>query len=173
MDNLITLIVILIAVWSILSKYKAKRKKLSRAKPSLSSWMTTLKAFISDIQRQIEQQSKNRTGDVSGWDRFLDAGETYGSSADADEAAIGDRVLAEAQTVATPKKKPPSAPARAQPTKSYITQSVPAETGQKSLSVGQWSRTFITASRADLRRAVIWTEIIGPPLALRDRDNSR
>ena len=173
MDNVITLIVILIAVWSILTKLKAKRKKRSGAKPAHFGWIATLKAFLSDIQRQIEEQSKNRTGDASGWDRFLDESQTDSASTDVNEAVLDDRVLADVQTVTEPKKMPPTRPVRVQPPRSDRTQFVPAAPRPKASPVGRLPRKIMVANRADLRQAVIWSEILGPPVALRDQSGNQ
>jgi hypothetical protein len=45
MDNIITLIVILIALGSIFSKLKAKQKTKQGATPPDGGWLTKLKAF--------------------------------------------------------------------------------------------------------------------------------
>ncbi|MBR9984809.1 MAG: hypothetical protein KFF68_02755 [Desulfosarcina sp.] len=169
MKNVITLIVILIAVWSMVNKYKAKRKKGSGAKPAPGSWVTKLKGFLADIQRQIEQQSKDRSGNASGWDRFLDDGETHRSSSDGDDLVLDDRVLTEAQTQPPAKKIPPVAPVRGQTFRSDKTQVDPGALRRRALTDGKPSRTFMAASRADLRNAVVWSEILGPPMALRDQ----
>jgi hypothetical protein len=169
MDNVITLIVIAIAIWSVVRKYRAQRKKQPGAKALASDWVTTLKAFLADIQRQIKQQSTDHSTGTSGWDQFLDDGETYRSSSDADEVALDDRGWTEAQTQPSPQKIPPVAPVRVQTSRSDKTQVDPGALRRRALPAGKPSRTFMAASRADLRNAVIWSEILGPPMALRDQ----
>jgi len=169
MDIVITLIVIAVAVWSMVSRYKAQRKKQPSATPLAGGWITTLKAFLTNIQRQIEQQSKNRTGDASGWDRFLDDSQTDSYSTDLNEAALDDRVLTKAQTQPPSKRIPPVAPVRAQTSRSDKTQVDPGALRRRALPAGKPSRAIMAASRAGLRQAVIWSEILGPPVALRDQ----
>jgi hypothetical protein len=169
MDIVITLIVIAIAVWSMVSRYKAQRKKQPSATPVTGGWITTLKAFLVNIQRQIEQQSKNRTGDASGWDRFLDDSQTDSYSTDLNEAALDDRVLTKAQTQPPSKRVAPVAPVRAQTSRSDKTQVDLGAPQRRALPAGKPSRAIMAASRAGLRQAVIWSEILGPPVALRDQ----
>jgi hypothetical protein len=173
MDIVITLIVIAIAVWSMVSRYKAQRKKQPSATPLAGGWITTLKAFLTNIQRQIEQQSKNRTGDASGWDRFLDDSQTNSYSTDLNEAALDDRVLTKAQTQPPSKKIQPVVPIRVQTPRSDKTQMDPGALRSRAIPAGKPSRAFIAASRADLRNAVIWSEILGPPMALRDQHSGQ
>lgn len=173
MENIVTLIVIIIAVLSMFGKWKAKRKKQPGATPLVGGWATKLKALIADIQRQVEQQSKDRTNGASGWDQFLDDGEEFGSPSDVDEAALDDLVFEEAQTQPHPKKMPPAAPVRAQTIRSDKTQVVPGVTRRKAVHAGQPSCAPMAVSRADLRKAVIWAEILGPPVALRDQRGGR
>lgn len=165
MENIFALIVIIIAVLSVFSKLKGKQKTQSGG-----ARVTKLRAFLTDIQKKIEQQSKDHTAGASGWDRLLDGGETFRSPSDADEAALDDQVLVEAETQPPAKRMPPEAPVRIQQTStSDTTQLIPAAQRRKALHAGKPSHTFMAAGRAELRKAVIWSEILGPPIALRDR----
>ena len=170
MDNIITLILILIALWSIFSKFKAQQKNKQGATSKGGNWITRLNAFLTDIQRKIEQQSKDRTTGASGWDQFLDDGEEFGSPSDVDEAALDDLVFEEAQTPPHPKKMPPAAPVRAQTIRS---DNVPGVKRRKAVHARQPSCAPMAVSRADLRKAVIWAEILAPPVALRDQRGGR
>lgn len=174
MDNIITLIVIFIVLGSMIRKLKARQKAKQGATSKGANWITKLNAFLADIQRQIEQQSKGRTSGASGWDHLLDGGEPYRSQPDADEAALDDRVFEEAQTQPHPKKMPPAAPVRAQAIRSDKTRVVvPGVTRRKAVHAGQPSCGPMAVSRAGLRKAVIWAEILGPPVALRDQRGGR
>lgn len=163
MDNIVTLIVIFIVLGSIVRKFKAQKKAKQGATPPDGGWLTKLKAALADIQRQIEQQAKGRTSGASGWDQFLDGGEPYSSQPDVDEAL----------TQPHPKKMPPAAPVRAQTIRSDKTQVVPGIKRRKAVHAGQPSCASMAVSRADLRKAVIWAEILGPPVALRDQRGGR
>jgi hypothetical protein len=165
MDNIITLIVIFIVLGSMIRKLKARQKAKQGATSKGANWITKLNAFLADIQRQIEQQSKGRSSGASGWDHLLDGGEPYRSQPDADEAALDDRVFEEVPTQPRPKKMPPAAPVRAQTSRS---DKVPGVTRRRAVHAGQPSCAPMAVSRAGLRQAVIWAEILGPPVALRD-----
>ena len=173
MDNIITLIVIFIVLGSITRKLKARQNAKQGATPPDGGWLTKLKDALADIQRQIEQQSKGRTSGASGWDQLLRGGQPYSSQPDADEAALDDRVFEEAQKQPYPKKMPPAAPVRAQTIRSDKTQGMPGVRRRKAVHVGQPSCAPMAVSRADLRKAVIWAEILGPPVALRDQRGGR
>ena len=173
MENMLTPILIFIALWSIFRKFKAQQKAKQGATPPDGGWLTTLKAFLADIQRQIEQQSKDRTTGASGWDQLLDGGEPYSSQPDADEAALDDLVFEEAQTQPRAKKMPPATPVMAQTIRLDKTQVAPGVTRRKAAHAGQPSCAPMAVSRADLRKAVIWAEILGPPVALRDQRGGR
>jgi hypothetical protein len=168
MDYFIPLIVIAIVIWSTVSKYKAQRKKQPGAAPLAGGWVSKLKTFLADVQRQIEEQAKHRTRDASEWDRLQDDSQTYRSAPDADEAVPGDRVLSEAHTQPAPQKITPVAPVRVQTSRSDQAQVAPGALRRRALPADKPSRAFVAASRADLRNALIWSEILGPPIALRD-----
>jgi len=170
MENMFTPILIFIVLWSIFRKLKAQQKAKSGATSKGGNWITRLNDFLADIQRKIEQQSKDRTTGASGWDQFLDDGEEFGSPSDVDEAALDDLVFEEAQAQPHLKKMAPVAHVRAQTIRSDKTQVVPGGvTRRKAVHAGQPSCAPMAVSRADLRKAVIWAEILGPPVALRDQ----
>ena len=173
MDNIVTLIVIFIVLGSIIRKFKGQQKAKQGATPSDGGWLTKLKAALADFQRQIEQQSKDRTSGASGWDQLLDDGEEYSSQADLDEAALDDLVFEEAEAPLRPEKMPPAVPVRAQATRADKTQFVPGVPRRKALHASQPPYTSMAVSRAELRKAVIWSEILGPPVALRNRRGGR
>ncbi len=173
MDNIVTLIVIFIALWSIFSKIKAKQKTKRGATSLSGGWVSKLNAFLTDLKNKIEQQAKESTTGASGWDQFLDDGEEYSSQADVDEAALEDLMFEEAEAPPRPENMPPAVPVRAQATRADKTQFVPGVPRRKGLHAGQPPCTSITVSRAELRKAVIWSEILGPPVALRDQRGGR
>ena len=173
MDNIITLIVIFIVLGSITRKLKTRQKAKQGATPPDGGWLTKLKAALADIQRQIEQQSNGRTNSASGWDQLLRGGQPYSSQPDADEAAPDALVFEEVLTQPHPDKMPPAAPGRAQTIRSDNTRIVPGVTRRKAVHAGQPSCATRAVSRADLRKAVIWAEILGPPVALRDQRGGR
>lgn len=173
MENIFTLIIIFIALWSIFSKFKAKQRTKQGTSPKGGGWVTKLNAFLTDLKNKIEQQAKEGATGASGWDHLLDAGEEFSPQSDADEAALGDLVFEEAEAPPRTEKMPPAAPARAQTNRSDKTQFVPGGPRRKAVHAGKPSYTSMGASRADLRKAVIWSEILGPPVALRDQRGGR
>jgi hypothetical protein len=173
MDNIVTLIVIFIVLGSVIRKFKGEQKTKKGATPPDGGWLTKLKDALADIQRQIEQQSKGPTSGASGWDQLLRGGEPYSSQPDAGEAALDDPVFEDAQTPPHPEKMEPATPVRAQAIRSDKAQVVPGVKRRKAVHAGQPSCAPMAVSRADLRKAVIWAEILGPPVALRDQSGGR
>jgi hypothetical protein len=169
MENIITLILIFIALWSILRKFKTRQKTKPGAPPPGGGWITRLNVFLTDLKNQIEQQTKESTTGASGWDQLLDGDEGFSSPSDADEAGLDDLVFEEAQTPPHTKKMPPAAPVRAQTSRSSKTRCVPGVPRRKAVRACNPSDTSMAVNRADLRKAVIWAEILGPPMALRDQ----
>lgn len=173
MENIFTLILIFIALWSISRKFKAQQKTKQGATSKGGNWIIRLNATLADIKRTIEQQSKDRTTGASEWDQFLDDGEEFGSPSDVAEAALDDLVFEEARTPPHPKKMPPAVPVRTRTTPSDKTRFDPGVQRFKALHAGKPSCASMAVSRAELRKAVIWSEILGPPVALRDQFGGR
>jgi hypothetical protein len=173
MENIVTLILIFIALGSILRKFKAQKKTKPGAPPPGGGWVTRLNVFLTDLKNQIEQQTKESTTGPSGWDQLLDGDEGFSSPSDADEAGLDDLVFEEAQTPPHTKKMPPAAPVRAQTSRSDKTRCVPGVPRRKAVHACNPSDTSMATSRADLRKAVIWAEILAPPVALRDQFGGR
>jgi hypothetical protein len=168
MDNLITLVVVIIFVVSIISRIKAEQKQKNAAKPTPPSDLgSKLKTFFADIQRRMEEQAAGRPGGASRWDELSDAGQTGQLSPPDDEMSLEDLDLAPVKVQpASPKpvKKPPPRPA--------MTRSRPPEERPQGGHPGPCKQEPMPADAAPcpefLRRAVVWSEILGPPVALRD-----
>ncbi len=175
MEDVIMLVVfvIIITASSIFSKLKAKLKKEQAAAPLAGGWTAKINALINAIARQIEQQGADRNTGVSGRDQMLDSGETFNSTSDADEESADDWMVEEEDTQPRLKRRSPASPVRAHTIESDKTQFVPDGPLRQALHAGKSSRTFMAASRADLRNAVIWSEILGPPVALRDEHSGK
>jgi hypothetical protein len=167
MENIVTLIVILIVLWSVISKRRAKKKaRRGDAAPPGGSWIARLNTLLTDIQKRLQQQPKTSAGGTFDWRRLLD-GEALRSQSDADEAAPDEPVFEEMAPSAAPESTPPADPAVARVTRADRTQPVPDTPRREAYQRGKPSFASTAASRSDLRKAVIWSEILGPPVALR------
>lgn len=167
MDNLITLIFIIIAVLSVLGKIQPKKKPAVKS-PKTGGWMTRLNDYLTDLQNKIEQQAKTNPSDASGWDELMDDGAEDKVEYDADEYSLEDLVLEEDQPHPEVMKDVQEVPAPSQlPPGSGSLPLLHAEKATVSVSI------LAAKSRQDLREAVIWSEILGPPVALRDQTGNR
>jgi hypothetical protein len=167
MDNFIPLIVILIFIVSIVSRIKSAQKPKAGARPAPPGDLgTKLKAFFSEIQQKLEEQAPSGPSGPSRWERLSTAGQTRLSPPPGDEMALDDLELEyeEAQPTPLPVKKPPLRPA--------MTPTPPPEELPRSGRPGPCTPESLDAREAPcpefLRRAVVWSEILGPPVALRD-----
>jgi hypothetical protein len=166
MDDFFTLIIIVITIISAIGQIvKAKQKSTSSAKPSTRSELgAKLKVFFKEIQQKLEEQSpKGSSGGDSPWDALEDAGQSEEPAMRSYELSLEDLELEEEKESAPPEKKPPAQPARVKPG--------PAERPVDSAS-GPCAPEPLVGKAAPcpefLRRAVVWSEILRPPLALRD-----
>jgi hypothetical protein len=166
MDALITLIIIIITVVSVVSRIRTKEKSKSGARPAAGSELgTKLKAFFTEIQRSFEEQTPKGPAGASRWQRLQDAGQAKGPPERSYELSYEDLELEEEKPPAAPVKKAPvRRPASDSPKPAVAppVDSAPAPCAPKPLDAG-------TASCPEsLRKAVVWSEILGPPVALRD-----
>jgi hypothetical protein len=170
MDNIITLIVIIIAIVSAVSKIKAKQKPKSDATPATGSELgTKLKAFFADIQQRLEEQTPKGPSGASRWDTLLNADKAKDPLVHSYELSLEDIELEEEKKPVAPVKKPPTRPARVHH-KPVEKRPVGHRTEQ---CVPELLPANETPCPAFLRRAVVWSEILGPPVALRDSSRDR
>lgn len=191
MEDLIPfLIFIIVGILSVVAKSKARKKKKQGQPPKKGGdLITRLNAFLTDVQKRLEAQSQAGTpGAQSGWEQLL--GRPRPGAArplPGKEESLDDLVLEETDIppappgpkpirrhtmlLVEPEKKPgrrladaprPAARARQTPT-------APAPAPQpEARATGSPPPAAAPKTRAGLRRAVVWSEIIGPPMALRD-----
>jgi hypothetical protein len=167
MDNIITLIFIIIAVVSAISKVKAKQKTKSGARPAAGNELgSKLKAFFAEIQQRIEAQTPGGPSGASRWDALRQAQDPSEKSY---EISLEDLKLEEARPPKAQAKKPPARPARVSPQPAAAQPAGPAS--------APCEPELVAAKSAQcpefLRRAIVWSEILGPPVALRDDPRKR
>lgn len=173
MDNIVTLIiVIIIVVSSVISEIKKRQKTQKGLKTEGGGWFKKLDAFLTDIQNRLEQQSKESSTGGFDWSRLRDGGDANRSRSDADEEVVDELVFEEIELPLRPKEKPPEAPDRIR-TVQPVETPVPSASQLAALHAGKPSHAAMAVSRAELRKAVIWSEILGPPMALRDQLSGR
>lgn len=174
MDTIITLIVIAIMVVSVISQIKAKQKAKPGAKPSnTGGWVAKLNTFIADIQKKIDEQSKESSPGLAEWRQLMDGGNAGISQTDVPDDSLGDLVFEEDDVPVLPEKKPPVRPVRAQAKPSDKKPVIPDAPQRPALRARKTTLSTMAGNRADLRRAVIWSEILGPPVALKDQPGNR
>jgi hypothetical protein len=165
MDDIIAWIIVIIAVVSAISRIRSKQNPKSGAKPASSGELgTRLKAFFGEIQRSLEAQAPQSPSGTSRWEKLQNAGQAQEPPARSYELAPDDLELEEERPPAAPVRKPPRRSAGAQPAPepAPAVHSAPSACAHEPLALkGAPCPEF-------LRRAVVWSEILGPPVALRD-----
>ncbi|MBT8338455.1 MAG: hypothetical protein HKP58_05090 [Desulfatitalea sp.] len=165
MEDLIPIIFfIIISVISVLSKVASKKKKKGDDRaPARGLLAGKLNAFFSDIQRKLDEQAKQGDTGAMEWRRLMEDSVESISREDSQEDSLegivlqaDDPALQPPPTPLVPHREkrrptPPTPPAAAKPQRSEM----PA----------------LAFDRGDLQRAIIFSEIIGPPLALRAPDD--
>lgn len=171
MEDLIAfLFFIIVGIFSVLGKVKKKQKEKQRAnargRGGLTGW---LHAWLIDLQKRIETQSKKRPKGSFDWEQitgesqqeqtptipFDDASELMGL----DVAGEIVSPLPKAQALApSPRLRMPEKPQG----QAVDTPQMPQIVRRKPMP------SMLLMNRSRLRQAVVWSEILGPPIALRD-----
>lgn len=176
MDNLITLIFIIIAVLSVLGKIQPKKKAGTGSK-STGGWVDRLNTYLTDLQNKIEKQANTNSADASGWDEIVGGAEEEDDLIDADEYSLDDLELPEEPVHLVSNEKTPLQPVRTQPVRTKIDRpdykpKAPDATPPE-LCAKKTTSAYRSPSKDELRRAVVWSEILGPPVALKDQSGNR
>ena len=187
-DFLPFLLFIIVGILSIVGKSMARKKKKQGAPPKKGGdLITRLNAFLTDVQKRMEAQSKaGAPGGQSGWEQVM--GRTRPGAARPapyEEESLDDLVLEETDiTPAPPEPRPirrhtmllvepekkPGRPRAAAPRPAARAKAMPPAPMPEpaAQAMGGPPPAAVPKTRAGLRKAVIWSEIIGPPVALRD-----
>lgn len=169
MDSIITFIVIIIMVVSIVSKLKAKPKQ-GKAPARGGGLIDKLNAFLEQAQKNLEQQNRQNREASYEWDQLMEEEEPE-QQVYYERDALEDLIIEEEPP--PPPRIPPREPRRARlererkerPAAATMKTPPPARRGQQ--------RKGIHMGRRQLRKAIIWSEIIGPPVGLRNSSNNR
>ena len=152
-EYLIGVIIFLVyMVFIILKKTRAASKSEERgggrSRPGLQG---KLDKFLSRIKAEIEAANPKGSNEETGWEKFLPQEEDVKTVRDASPPERIEPVIEKKPVL---KVKP--APAR------------PASKSIKPVVDGKKTLPGLEYGIRDLRKAVIWSEILAPPLALRD-----
>lgn len=173
MENLITVIIILlIAFVSIIRKISAKQaQKQSSGSPAQAGLMGRINAFINEIQQRIEeQQAREDSPSADEWQQLMEEGapsRRYQEALD-DQIMEGGFDIDDHPEEITPTRRP-----EAKPMPSPQPPSPPAMPPARAKADLGIPLLGSTMSGANLRRAIIWSEILGPPVALREPGGDR
>ncbi|MEJ2153916.1 MAG: hypothetical protein P8X96_01120 [Desulfobacteraceae bacterium] len=172
-DSIFTLIIIFIAILSLLGKLKNKPKSGQGAKPKgAGGWIERLNAFLDDLQKRVESQSKGDDAPTADqWRELMDetttikprpaSVESKGLELDFVEEPVAVWKKHPASSNRRKAKRPVEAPLIAEVTRQ------PMRRHRKSLGI------LVPIKKNELRKAIVMAEILGPPLALRAQSHER
>ena len=174
MEELIPLI--LFVIFSILSAVgKARSNKKKKKQPTAQRRKGLVERFITwvfALQKRIEEQSKKNPKGELDWEDLLGRSKPQRPDARPPGEAHQDTDLNPFKGTYSP---PPKARPAARSTSPYEARQQldkkdmeAADTPRVNLKAKKNSMGILPTSRADLRQAIVWSEIIGPPVALRD-----
>jgi hypothetical protein len=169
MENLFPLIFIVIALLSIIGKLK-KRPRAPETKASEVGWIQKLNALLADVQQRLQQPPQDGASGQSPWERLLKGADLSGSQPDGPAARDVEPVADAVTGSPRPARNRPMAPVRAT-VAARMDKTAPVVTAVRTpaAAFAKGSVSSLRGRRADLRNAVVWSEILGPPVALKDK----
>lgn len=169
MENLFPLFFIVIVLLSIIGKIKKRPRPPKATKATEPGWIQKLNAMLAEIQERLQQSPQGGASGPSAWERLLKGADLSGSQPDGQSETRDDVVVETVKPVLRPAGARPVAPERAPTTRRDKTAPIAAAPPTQVGPVAKGSIPTLPRSRADLRQAVIWSEILGPPVALKDK----
>ena len=168
MDDLFTLIIIIVTVLSVVGKLKTKPAATKKSPPKgIAGWLTKLNTYLEEMQRQAIPPQEEAEEDIGAdrWRRLME-----NETASIPPAGDMGEDLGDLEFVEDPepsRAKPASDAARARVGLPPRQPPAQAEAPAEPLSVPEDRQILVPTSRDQLRQAIVWAEIIGPPVALK------
>ena len=163
MDNLITLIIVIVTIVSVISNIrKQQRNKSPQAKPKKQQegLFAKLSAALSEMQQQMEAGAAKRTSAKTPWDQLMDAAGGGRVQTEPVDASLEDLILEE-DTPQPQRAKPASRIATARRAEKRKAPTEPEPMARR-------RPPHYPTGRNRLRKAIVWSEILAPPVALRE-----
>jgi hypothetical protein len=175
MEELIPFILFVIfGILSVIGKVKKDKKKKRRAKAQGRRGLAVrIHNWLTDLQKRIETQSKKAPKGQFDWEQLIGGSQLQRTQTTPRDDALEDIDLDTAiQTPSPPPKATPVAtsPPPYRPQKpSEKPDMVAVEPPLMTIKTRREPiPSVLPTDRAGLRQAVVWSEILGPPIALRD-----
>jgi hypothetical protein len=168
---------LLFAIFGILSaiaKVKKDKKKKKRSKAHGREGLAVrIHAWLTDLQKRIETQSKKAPKGKFDWEQLIDRSQLKSTDTTPHDDALADMGLDTVKQAPSPLPKatpavtspPPHKPIQSSEKPDTMAVDIPRM--MKKARRKPIPRALPT-SRSDLRQAVVWSEILSPPIALRD-----
>ncbi|MBW1962975.1 MAG: hypothetical protein JRJ04_16145 [Deltaproteobacteria bacterium] len=153
-EYLIWIVIFLIYVLLFILKRMRAASKTGDKGSLRPGWKEKLDEFLSKARQGMKSAKQDGLKMKTGWERFL-------PQKDYDPEPLRDEMSAE--KVSRAKEKTPFPKIRPAPVEAVAKSLEPVVSGKKIPPID------LEYGIEDLRKAVIWSEILAPPLALRDR----
>ena len=170
MEDLITILLFIgITVFTIIRKVSSKQKPGKKGKPTAPPKQGTLtfkiNEFIAKVQERIEAETGQEPSSSAQWRELMDDGMVSLQEPETLEDLVIEEVV---EPPTQPKRSTTRIPSTPRRKKSPVElPPVPISASQAALQANQ----LLPRTPSDLRKAVVWAEIIGPPVALRDNQS--
>ena len=154
-ENLIWVLIFLVYIVSVIIKKAragSKDGKAGAAK-SRSGWRAKLDKYLSRIKQEMEASKKEGPGADTVWKELMQTEEDTMEPARKETSPVARESVIEKAT--SPKTKP-------------VFEKVAAESTIPAPYAKEAQPNYFSFGIQDLRKAVVWSEILAPPLALRD-----
>ena len=141
-------------------KQKTGEPNVIKKNPSIFDRLgERIQKFVKDLEEQARQQRQGITEQNTGWEELAEDEESYSD----DETAGEDADFVAPLTMVPPKKRVPEKAA-------WPAKRIPS--GQKGIQVKERKRNLSGTCRYKsnpLQNAIVWSEILSKPIALRDK----
>ena len=174
MENLIPFILfVIVGILSAIGKMRKVKKKKNTDVRKPRGLTGRIQAWLTDLRQRIETQSRKAPKGQFDWEQLIGRSGLKTAETTAHDDAFEDMDLDTVQETPSPR---PNATPLVTPPPPHMPSQPPEKPDMMAVDPPRMSvkgrRKTITnvlpTSRSDLRQAVVWSEILGPPIALRD-----
>lgn len=154
-ENLIWVLIFLVYIVSVIIKKARAGSKDGKAgaTQSRSGWRAKLDKYLSRIKQEMEASKKEGPGAETVWEELMQSEEDALEPAREKASPVATKSVIEKAT--SPKTNP-------------VIKKVAAESTVPTAYAKEAQPNYLSYGIQDLRKAVVWSEILAPPLALRE-----
>jgi hypothetical protein len=175
MEDLIPfLLFIIVGILSAMGKVKKEKKKKQRVKARRRNGLVArIHAWLTDLQKRIQIQSEKAPKGIREWEQLIGRSQLERTQPLPYDDALGDIDRDAVKKTPAPLPKATVSATSPQP---HMPIEPPEKPNMMAVEPPRMAKTArrkpipstLPRSRSGLRTAIVWSEILGPPIALRD-----